>query len=84
MSLLTNRRKGSSFCNKAGAQANEDLSFSEYMESLGRGVEMSTDDKEEKKPSNEGDKAQSVCCLRYHIVINLLTRTGQRIRHPGR
>ena len=33
------------------------------MESLGRGVETSIDDKEEKKPSNEGDEAQSVCCL---------------------
>ncbi|OJJ78671.1 uncharacterized protein ASPGLDRAFT_86382 [Aspergillus glaucus CBS 516.65] len=56
---LTYRQKGSSFCNKAGAQANEDLSFSEYTESLSRGVETSIDDKEEKKPSNEGDEAQA-------------------------
>lgn len=51
------------------------------MESLGRGVETSIDDKEEKKPSNEGDEAQSVCCLSISHCDQFVNKN--RPAHPA-
>ena len=73
--VSTNYRKGSSFCNKTGAVANEDLSFSEYIESLDRGQEEPSndveegDEKEKKKDEKVVDKkgdGQSVISCPFH------------------
>jgi hypothetical protein len=75
--ILQHYRKGSSFCNRLGAVANEDLAFTEYVESLDRGQEepssdeKSTEKNDEKsavKDDKKGDKVQAVI---YHFLCGL-------------